>query len=252
MLRQVVFGVASLAVLCAGSPVQASPVVDGVLSAGEYGAPTATVAYDANAPQGNFQSPGPTAQVAYNIYQTSADGYYYALFQALPGQGGSVVGSFVNAYYDLDPGSPNTVTAGADVLFSINGPAGTGTAYYLNDEAISVPLPGLTTAVSQDGTIVEFSLPVSDFTGPIAGLPYDPSQGYPVAGAGSPAADITLRLSQSFSYSVAGGSTYGTDRLGAVTLTALPVSEPASVLLLGGFALASIAIVRRGGSRMIG
>jgi hypothetical protein len=231
----------ALAAVFAASAVHADPVVDGVLSAGEYGAPTATVAYDANAPQGNFQSPGPTANVAYNIYQTSANGYYYALFQALPAQGGSIAGPFVNAYYDLDPAANN----GSDVLFSINGAAGTGTAYYLSDESVSVPLPGLTSAVSQDGTIVEFSLPVSDFTGPIAGLPYDAGQGFPVAGAGSPAADITLRLSQSFTYSVAGGTTYGADRLGTVTLAAAPVPEPGSMSLLAGAMLLGAPRLRR-------
>jgi len=42
---------------------------------------------------------------------------------------------------------------------------------------------------------------------------------------------VVLRLSQSFGYSVAGGGSYGDDRLGVVTLEASAVPGPVVVAL---------------------
>jgi hypothetical protein len=56
---------------------------------------------------------------------------------------------------------------------------------------------------------------------------------YPVA---APGGQVILRLSQSFGYSVAGGDTYGTDRLGAFTLPGGAVPEPAGwAMMIVGF-----------------
>ena len=71
--------------------------------------------------------------------------------------------------------------------------------------------------------IIEWAMPWSFFTD-------DPlSMGFPK----TTAADnkLTLRLSQTFGYSVAGGSSFGADRLGSVYYEAAAVPEPSSLLL---------------------
>ncbi|MDZ4797784.1 MAG: hypothetical protein SGI92_06460 [Bryobacteraceae bacterium] len=44
---------------------------------------------------------------------------------------------------------------------------------------------------------------------------------------------IAMRLSQTFSYDVTGGATFGVDRLGSVTYTPDAVPEPATAGLMG-------------------
>lgn len=54
-------------------------------------------------------------------------------------------------------------------------------------------LPGLQFVVSADGTGIEFRVPNSVFTAPLAGLTYASGQQF-----GSTGSTVTLRLSQSF------------------------------------------------------
>ena len=114
-------------------------------------------------------------------------------------------------------------------------------------------LAGLNFAFSADGTGLEFSLANSLFTGAIPGVNYEFGAGQQFASVGSP---VTLRLSQSFGYSVAGGPTYGPNRLGAVTIggAATPaVPEPATwAMLIFGFGVIGAALRRRGGVRTTG
>jgi len=99
---------------------------------------------------------------------------------------------------------------------------------------------GLQFAVSGDGTGLEFRLPDTLFTGPIAGLNYYPGQDFTARGG-----DLILRLSQSFGYSVAGGATYGPDRLGVVQLAGA-VPEPSTwAMMIPGFAGVGFMTYRR-------
>lgn len=197
-LKSALFGFLALGSI---SAADATIVVDGSYDA-DYGAATSTVDYDPGAPIGNFGAPGTTNHTtAYNIFITEQGGSVYGFLQAF-GPGTPL--AFANLYFDLDRANNN----GSDLGFEV-----------FNDRAFipgvagySGPL-GLQFAVSGDGTGLEFRLPDSLFTSPITGLTYFPGQQFP-----GPGDDVVLRLSQSFGFSVAGGATYGEDRLGAVRL----------------------------------
>lgn len=196
--------------------------VDGNIDAA-YGAPSATVLYSPTAPDSNFGTPGPTARAGYDIYLTNDAFNVYGLVDFVAGD---FVGNFANLYFDLNP----TVGDGSDLGFEIG----------LNSVNAFIPgkngQPGFSALLSPSvfatavvpGGGLEFSLASNLFTGPITGLDYYTGQTFENT--------ITLRLSQSLSYSVAGGSTYGPNRLGAITLAAPAVPEPTSwAMMLVGF-----------------
>ena len=218
-----VFG---LITMTAAVPSFASPVVDGTFSPGEYGAATSVVTYNPAAPTGNFQSATSESDaIGYSIYLSDSGGVLYGILVTNPAGGGTSAGAFANLYLDLDRQNGN----GSDLGFEI-----ANSDAFIPGVGGSVPTPEVIYA-SSVGTF-EFSIPNSDFTGPIAGLNYNPGQVFP--DFANPT--VTLRLSQSFGYSVAGGSTYGNDRLGAFDV----VPEPTSMALFG-VGLAGIAAMRR-------
>ena len=213
--------------------------VDGILSPGEYtGSTTAVIATDSDAPVGNFQAPTNVATAGYTIYLTDTSG---SLFGLISQTGGSAVGPFANLYFDLNP----TVGDGSDLGFEMG----------LNGVTAFIPgldgQPGFSTlvnpslfntaSVTVNGlTTFEFRLSNSLFTSAIQGLNYYSGQTFEPL--------VTLRLSQSLSYSVAGGPTYREDRLGTVAVSARTgaVSEPASwAMMLIGFGGIGIALRRR-------
>jgi hypothetical protein len=209
----------------------ASPVVDGTFSPGEYGPATSVVTYDPTALEGNFGAPGPSSDaIGYSVYLEDTGGILYGLLQTNPVGGGTSVAAFANLYFDLDRQNGN----GSDLGFEI----GNKDVFIPGPAPVPIPAPEVTFAISSDGGTFEFSIPNSDFTGPIAGLNYNPGQVFP--DAVNPT--VTLRLSQSFGYSVAGGATFGNGRLGAFNVVDAP--EPTSMALFG-VGLAAVAAMRR-------
>lgn len=211
-------GLATAAAFALGiSGAQATIVVDGTLDAA-YGAPTSSVGYNASAPEGNFSTPtNESDAIAYDIYMKEDGGNVYLFFQTNSAPGGASVGGFANLYFDLDPANGN----GSDLGFEVT-----------NGRAFIPGVSGYAAAplvqFSGDANHLEISIPDSYFTGPIAGLSYYPGQQF----VSSSDPDLTLRLSQTFGYSVAGGDSYGPDRLGHVTLP-FATPEPATMALFG-------------------
>ena len=222
--------VAALSLLALGYASAANAItIDGVYDAA-YGGAKSTVIYDPNAPQGNFQTPGNSNHTTgYQIFLAEQGGSVYGYLQAFGPNSGMIVSA--NLYFDLDRANGN----GSDIGFEI-----------FNDRAFVAGVPGysgplgLQFVASADGSGLEFRIPDAMFTGPIAGLVYDPSQVFT-----APGGDLVLRLSQSFGYSVAGGATYGPDRLGVVTLAGA-VPEPSTwAMMLLGFAGVGFMAYRR-------
>ncbi len=187
-------------------------VVDGVLDAG-YGASQSTVIYDPAAPTGNFQSATNASNtVGYNIYLTDQAGTLYGFLQGGPGTSLP----FANLYFGLNHDQVNGSIFGFE-LGSANPDAFTPGA------GGSVPAPA--TQFVAVGNNIEFAIPNSYFEGGLTGLA---NTTYAQNGD-----IITLRLSQSLGYSVAGGSTFYdvNTRLGEVVLadvsaTPLPAALP--------------------------
>jgi hypothetical protein len=226
MQRKSLLTAALLAALSGGA--SAAIVVDGNYDAA-YGAAKSTVAYNPLAPESNFATPTSASDTtAYSIYLHDEGGLYYGFLKATTNTGLA----FANLYFDLDPQNGNGSDIGIEVTNS--------RAFIAGGDGTYAAVAGLQFVVSADGTGIEFVVPNTVFTSAIAGLTYVPGQQFASAGS-----DVTLRLSQSFGYSVAGGADYGTNRLGAVTLVGpSAVPEPETLTMLG-LGIGALALSRR-------
>ena len=199
--------------LSATAPASAAVTIDGVLDAA-YGAPTATVSYDPAAPTSNFNAPTAASNtIGYSIYLTSDANYVYGYLQTTSP---TTANNFANLYFDVDAGNGAT----SDVVYEITNQTGS---------VGGVPFPAPITFFAGNG-VIEFALP--NF----------------YLGAHAPGDVVYLRMSQSFGYSVAGGPSYGTDSLGAITIggAAAAVPETATwAMMLAGFAMVGGALRRR-------
>ena len=176
---------------------------------------------------GNFGTPSNiTDYNAYTIY-TNADSnnFYVGLESTTPINVGNL--DFANLYFSTD------LSQGSTVGFEANNSRAfiPGVAGYYNYTAASGIVLDDTSTASQ--YLIEFSVPISFFTTDPLGMGFTPAT-----------TDIELRLSQTFGYSVAGGSAYGDGRFGDFSPQATP--EPSTLTLagLGAFACC-IPLARR-------
>lgn len=191
-----------------------------------YPAHGATVVVQENsaAPTSNFGSPTNQATVGYTIQLGSDASNVTGILttsnaSALP---------FANLYFDLD----YLTRAGSDLGFELNANGGNMNAFVPGVSG-SASVGGITTSFV--GGVFTFAIPKTYFTSAIAGLSYNPALTF---GGDT----VRLNLSQSFSYSVAGGQAfYGSDRLGIASVAAVP--EPATwAMLIVGFGLIGGAV----------
>lgn len=214
---------------------QSAPVLDG----SGFGAPSAIVLYDPGAPTGNFDSPGPTTSgAAYDIYMRGDASYAYVLLTQT-GLGISA-GPFANLYFGTGP----TAFNGSDVGFEVTN----STVFFPSTGASqSTEGTGIAYAILDGGASIEFAVPFSY-------LETDPQNvGFNKLTAADP--DLVLRLSQSFGYSVAGGATYGVDRLGVIVARFAPsVPEPATwaMIVVGMGAIGLVTRRRQKAASQVG
>jgi len=207
--------------------------VDAVRDAA-YGAPTAHVTFSANAPNSNFQAPTQyTDHASYDIYMTTDANYWYGFFQA--GTDAPIVDAFANLYFDVDPANGN----GSDIGFELSTSHTTFFIPGMTDTNPPVGVADILTAVSADHHSFEVAIPLHYFITKLAGEPYYAETQF---GGGQ----ATLRLSQTFGFSVAGGGDYGPNRLGAFATPTVGVPEAATwISMVLGFGLLGAALRRR-------
>jgi len=199
-----------LAAALLSAPSYAAINVDGVLD-GAYGAATGQVGYDAAAPEGNFGAPtSKSNSIGYRVWLSADSSNVYGFLQT-EGPGASA-GAFANLYFDVHPGNGTD----ADIMFEITNQRGK----ILGQPFMYVPITYVANA-----NVIEFSIPKAYF--------------------GADGNLASLRLSQSFGYSVAGGPKYGPNTLGAVVVGGA-VPEPATWgMMLLGFGVLGAAMRRQ-------
>jgi hypothetical protein len=169
------------------------------------------VLFNALAPTGNFNTPtNENSEVAYNIY-TRGDGDYVYVGLATAGNYAGGL-NFANLYFDTSPGT------GSDVGFEVTNLRAfiPGVAGYFPYTSVANDIHySLTAGSASSPSVIEFAVPTSFFLSDPLGMGYAPAT-----------SEVQLRLSQTFGYSVAGGASYGDDRLGNIA-----VPEPSSIAL---------------------
>ena len=196
----------------------AGPIsVDGVIGAEWSGATVKHVLFNPTAPTGNFGAPtNENSEVGYDIFTRADAAYVYVGLQTITNYSPGL--NFANLYFDTNPGT------GSDIGFEVNNERAflPGVAGSFNYTAAGSDIHfAVTNGSATTPTVLEFATPWSFFKTDPLGM------GFPVA-----TNSVQLRLSQSFGYSVAGGATYGADRLGTVVQpTANPVPEPSTAIL---------------------
>jgi hypothetical protein len=180
-----------------------------------------TVTYDANTPQGNFGAPGSTDDsVGYSIYLTSDSTNVYTLLVTDPAVNYTGL-EFANLYFATDyPGGSTIGFESTNPDAFIPGVIGS------NISLTGFPGYSAQTFDASNGytnNAILVTIPWSFFTQDPLNMGFEKIS-YPA----NPV--LRLDLSQSFSYSVAGGSTaYGLSELGVTSLT----PEPGTMGLIG-------------------
>jgi hypothetical protein len=232
------FAVRSLAAAClaalSGTPLFASTVTFTGDPSADFAVPstvTSQVTLNPNPDPtqtyvGNFGTPSSiTDYNAYTIYTNAdANNYYVGLESTSPINVGNL--DFANLYFSTD------LSQGSTVGFEANNSRAfiPGVSGYYNYTSSSGIVLDDTSTASQ--YLIEFSVPISFFTTDPLGMGFTPAT-----------TDIQLRLSQTFGYSVAGGSDYGDGRFGDFNPAATP--EPASLTLAGFAAFGFLAPIAR-------
>jgi hypothetical protein len=216
------------ATLLAGSANAAPVSINGTLGAEWAGATVKSVLYNPAAPTSNFGAPTNEANVtAYDIYTRGDSNYFYV---GLTTTGNTYAGGldFANLYF-------STTLTGSNVGFELT-----------NQNAFVPGVPGnypytpgsndihyaVTPGTPSTPGVIEFAAPWAVFTSNSLGLSPAPAV---------PTTAVQLRLSQAFGYSVAGGASYGSDRLGQVAV----VPEPATISLAAAGVVGALAASRK-------
>ncbi|WP_428306957.1 PEP-CTERM sorting domain-containing protein [Lacipirellula sp.] len=216
------------ATMLVGSANAAPVSVDGTLGAEWAGATVKSVLYNPSAPLGNFGTPtNENATTAYDIYTRGDNSYFYV---GITTTGNTYTGGldFANLYF-------STTLTGSNIGFEVT-----------NQNAFVPGVPGnypytpgsadihysVTPGTPSTPGVLEFAAPWAVFTSNSLGLSPAPAV---------PTTAVQLRLSQSFGYSVAGGASYGSDRLGQVAV----VPEPATIGLAAAGIMGALVATRK-------
>ena len=195
---------------------------------------TTTIAQDPNAATSNFQSPGSTATAGYTITTSDTNGYFNVTLTSTD----PTALEFANLYFDTTASTPGT---GSNLGFEF-GPT------VANDDAFD-PDTSQKYSLAGTGVTAVFSGTQGDYTAQIEipntfflynpdAMPFTPT---------SPGDLVSLHLSQSFGYSVVGGSGNfaAPVELGDAPVSVAATPEPSSLVLLGTGITALAGFARR-------
>jgi hypothetical protein len=220
----------AIAILALPLSALASPIgVNGKLGTEWNGIAPVSITANASAPVGNFGTPGTQNAAAYNIYTRDDGNYFYVLVTTTD----STAPVFTNLYLDTIASTPGT---GSNLGFEVN-----------NDRAFIPGVSGYFTPSSSD-----FSYATANDNGTV-GITAAISNSFfltdPLGMGFAKTPDgtlVSLHLSQSFGYSVVGGSgnyPAPTELGAAIVSSTTPVPEPPSIeyMLLSGLGVLSFA-----------